>query len=42
MSEDCILEPTLPEVRRFDLFEWTMKALPFKDVMDREDPNFSL
>lgn len=38
MSEDFFLEPTLPNVRRFYSSKWTMKAFPFKAVMDPDDP----
>lgn len=38
MSEDFILETSLPNVRRLYSARWTMKAFPFKDAMDPYDP----
>ena len=38
MNEDFVLDTTLPNVRRLYSTRWTMKAFPFKDAMDPDDP----
>ena len=38
MEEDFLLETNLPNVRRFYSSKWNMKAFPFKEAMDPQDP----